>query len=95
MRSDRAVPDTLECRRDDCSAGRMRASGVAERDVYYVEFDEQGLLYPRGLPNVGIASCHIEALMRDLEGLAQKEPGLSIIVFVHGWSTTPPPTTTM
>jgi hypothetical protein len=54
-------------------------------DLYFVEFDEQGLLYPRGMPNVGIASCHIEALMRDLEGLARSEAGLSIVVYVHGW----------
>jgi len=54
-------------------------------DLYFVEFDEQGLLYPRGLPGVGIASCHIEALMRDLEGLARSEAGLSIVVYVHGW----------
>ena len=54
-------------------------------DLYFVEFDEQGLLYPRGRPEVGIASCHIEALMRDLDALAKSGSGLSIVVYVHGW----------
>jgi hypothetical protein len=79
----------------DCVAGASQAGSPLpelpnhERtplfDLYFVEFDEQGLLYPRGMPDVGIASCHIEALMRDLDGLAQSEAGLSIVVYVHGW----------
>ncbi len=54
-------------------------------DLYFVEFDESGLLYPRGMPNVGIASCHIEALMKDLDALSKGGDGLSILVYVHGW----------
>ena len=79
----------------DCEAAASRNGSTAAQlpnhertqayDLYYVEFDEQGLLYPRSQPNVGIASCHIEALIRDLEGLVQTQPGLSIIVYVHGW----------
>ncbi len=54
-------------------------------DLYFVEFDEAGLLYPRGMPDVGIASCHIEALMQDLNELSKGGDGLSLVVYVHGW----------
>ena len=53
-------------------------------DLYFVEFDDQGLLYPPGRPEFGAGACHIEALMADLSELAKKG-GLSILVYVHGW----------
>lgn len=71
----------------DCStaAGLPSHERSALFDLYFAEFDEAGLLYPRGMPNVGIASCHIESMMQDLDALATKEAGLSIVVYVHGW----------
>lgn len=52
-------------------------------DLFFVEFDDQGLQYPQG-SEFGHASCHIDALMAGLESLATKA-GLSIVVYVHGW----------
>jgi hypothetical protein len=54
-------------------------------DLYFVEFDELGLLYPQDLSGAGMAYCHIDALMRELEVIAASAPGLSIVVYVHGW----------
>lgn len=79
----------------ELSAGCMRAGPEARQsgesnherlpyaDLFFVEFDDQGLLYPTG-SEFGQASCHIDALMAGLEALAQRQP-LSIIVYVHGW----------
>ena len=53
-------------------------------DLFFVEFDDQGLLYPSDGREFGRASCHIDALMAGLESLA-KTGGLSIVVYVHGW----------
>ena len=53
----------------DCVAGASQAGSpgaelpnherTSAYDLYFVEFDEQGLLYPRGRPEVGIASHHV------------------------------------
>ncbi len=78
----------------DCQTGASQAGSPPELpnhestalfDLYFVEFDEVGLLYPRGMPDVGIASCHIEALMQDLDRLSKSAAGLSMVVYVHGW----------
>jgi hypothetical protein len=53
-------------------------------DLFFVEFDDQGLLYPSDGREFGRASRHIDALMAGLESLA-KMGGLSIVVYVHGW----------
>ena len=53
-------------------------------DLFFVEFDDQGLLYPSDGREFGRAFCHIDALMAGLESLA-KTGGLSIVVYVHGW----------
>jgi len=54
-------------------------------DLYFIEFDEQGLMYPQGTESAGLASCHIDTLMRDLDAIAATTDGLSIVVYVHGW----------
>jgi hypothetical protein len=78
-----------------CAGGRLQTAAAQPDqsnhehtdafDLYFVEFDELGLLYPQGMEGAGLASCQIDALMHDLDALAAREAGLSIVVYVHGW----------
>jgi hypothetical protein len=56
-----------------------------EFDLYFVEFDDQGLLYPASGGEFGRAACQLDALMAGLDATARDMPGLSIVVYVHGW----------
>jgi hypothetical protein len=70
---------------NDASSNASNHERVGEADLYFVEFDDQGLLFPQEGAEYGAASCQTDALMADLDFLAKSESGLSIIVYVHGW----------
>jgi len=53
-------------------------------DVLFVEFDDMGLLHPRGGQNVGEAWDQIENTMQTLITMSQ-QGGISLVVYVHGW----------
>lgn len=64
-------------------------SSVLERardyDLLFVEFDDQGLQYPA--ERVGdTAAFQINGALEHLKQLAEREAGLSLVVFVHGWN---------
>src|SRR5262245_28546449 len=58
--------------------------GGNEYDALFVEFDDMGLLHPKGGPNVGNAWDQIENAMQTLVALSQQWD-LSLVVYVHGW----------
>ena len=54
-------------------------------DLSFVEFDDQGLLYPKGKEGVGDAWQQLDRLMTQLRELARANRGISLFVYVHGW----------
>ena len=54
-------------------------------DLLFVEFDDQGLLYPEGKEGVGEAVRQIDLVMKQLREVAGANKGVSLFVFVHGW----------
>jgi len=65
-------------------ANRMWERVGADYDMLYVEFDDMGLLHPKGGDRVGDAWDQIEHTMKTLTALSGQD-GLSVVVFVHGW----------
>ncbi len=58
---------------------------TANYDLYFVEFDDQGLLYPQHASRHGDAWQQLDFLMKELRELADKHEGISLFVYVHGW----------
>ena len=58
---------------------------TASYDLLFVEFDDQGLLYPQDEEGVGEAWQQIDNVMKQLRQIASAENGISLFVFVHGW----------
>src|SRR5215475_7318451 len=54
-------------------------------DLSFVEFDDQGLLYPKDATGVGDAWQQLDRLMAQLRELARANEGISLFVYVHGW----------
>lgn len=54
-------------------------------DLFFVEFDDQGLQYPEELTGVDEASRQIDDVMAQLRALSATHKGISLFVFVHGW----------
>jgi len=54
-------------------------------DLFFVEFDDQGLLYPEDKDGVGVAWQQIDHVMKQLRELGSTHKGISLFVFVHGW----------
>ena len=55
-------------------------------DLFFVEFDDQGLLYPKEpKEQFGNASNQIELTLEKLRTLAAAGQSLSLVVYVHGW----------
>ena len=58
-------------------------------DLFFVEFDDQGLLYPKEpKEQFGNASNQIELTLEKLRTLAAAGQSLSLVVYVHGWKMT-------
>src|SRR5262249_18020279 len=54
-------------------------------DLFFVEFDDQGLLYPKGKDGAGDVWQQLDRLMTQLRELANANRGISLFVYVHGW----------
>lgn len=66
------------------SCRETRHERTDDYDLLFVEFDDQGLLYPTG-PNPNWPA-QINEIMTRLHTLADSHPeGMSLFVFVHGW----------
>jgi hypothetical protein len=74
---------TESTRTADCD-NRIWERAENDYDVFYVEFDDMGLLHPKGSEGVGEAWNQIEYIMQKLVVLA-RERGISLVVYVHGW----------
>lgn len=59
--------------------------------LHFVEYDDQGMLFPGGVPEYGEAHRQVDLFLSDLRrqllGPLKKnrDPRVSIVIFVHGW----------
>ena len=75
---------STEAGRGNCESHSWERGGN-DYDVLFVEFDDMGLLHPKGGPNVGDAWDQIENAMQTLGELSKQWDNLSLVVYVHGW----------
>lgn len=90
-----ALPSPLpDCRPDDsgnvaAECGSSMREHNDQYDLLFVEFDDQGLLYPPQAAGTGRASEQIALALRQLRDIAADTAagydGVSLFVFVHGW----------
>jgi len=88
-----AHPGT-DCRQsaDGSVAAACRTSvheHAPDYDLLFVEFDDQGLLYPESATGSRVAAGQIDLAMAGLERIVKQARsdgmGVSLFVFVHGW----------
>jgi hypothetical protein len=89
-------PDDLECgvdasvKDERCFPRTPQVSAAPPYTLHFVEFDDQGWLYPGPgddgyVPEMGLAHAQLDRAVNDISSRLAKDERVLLLVYVHGW----------